>query len=201
EVRDFDTQECAFAYRTSYFKQNPQWVVLSAMFELNFVPTVSNDSADKLSKLSISSNSLHQVSKSSSAAPSSVQSSSGNTPLQTCNEIIAEREKRHLQHVKCAGSFFKNPVCTNVPGVIAQFEHDKHTTSRDGKVPAGWLIEQCGFKGKRIGNTGVHEKQALVLVNYGNATGQEILNLAEQIQQEVRDRFYIKIQPEVNIIK
>ena len=68
------------------------------------------------------------------------------------------------------------------------------------KVPAGWLIEQSGFKGKRFGDAGVHAKQALVLVNYGNATGQELLQLAKKIQETVYTNFGIRIEAEVNVI-
>jgi len=68
------------------------------------------------------------------------------------------------------------------------------------KVPAGWLIEQAGFKGKRFGDSGIHKNQALVLVNYGNATGQEILNVSKDIQETIFKKFGIHIEAEVNVI-
>ena len=68
------------------------------------------------------------------------------------------------------------------------------------KVPAGWFIEQCGWKGKRIGNVGVHDKQALVLVNFGGATGEEVLNLANKIMTAVKEKFGLGLLPEVNLI-
>ncbi|RYD81676.1 MAG: UDP-N-acetylenolpyruvoylglucosamine reductase, partial [Sphingobacteriales bacterium] len=67
------------------------------------------------------------------------------------------------------------------------------------KIPAGWLIEQCGWRGKRVGNTGSHKDQSLVLVNYGNANGEEVKNLAFEIQRSVKEKFEIDINPEVNI--
>jgi UDP-N-acetylmuramate dehydrogenase len=103
-----------------------------------------------------------------------------------------------------AGSFFKNP---EIPA--AQYEALKAqypqipgyiTSPETVKVPAGWLIEQCGWKGKQIGNTGVHKNQALVLVNYGNAKGNEIKALSEEVQQSVLEKFGISLQAEVNFI-
>lgn len=103
-----------------------------------------------------------------------------------------------------AGSFFKNPVVSSehYAKLLAQFPEMPSYPAGEHqlKIPAGWLIEQCGWKGKQIGNTGSHAKQALVLVNYGNATGREIFKLANAIQQSVKDKFEIKLEMEVNII-
>jgi UDP-N-acetylmuramate dehydrogenase len=103
-----------------------------------------------------------------------------------------------------SGSFFKNPVISE-----GDFEHLKGIYpeipsyalgDKKIKVPAAWLIDQCGLKGKRIGDAGVHKKQALVLVNYGNASGSDILDLARKVQTEVKEKFGILLEPEVNII-
>ena len=77
----------------------------------------------------------------------------------------------------------------------------KFFKEEDGiKIPAGWLIEKCGWKGKRIGNVGVHEKQALILVNYGGATGEEVISFAQQIINAVYQKFGVTLTPEVNLI-
>lgn len=103
-----------------------------------------------------------------------------------------------------SGSFFKNPIITAEAFEKVYLEHPQmpHYTVSDTlvKVPAGWLIEQCGFKGSRFGDAGVHARQALVLVNYGNATGKEILQLSKRIQETVLEKFGIAIEAEVNII-
>jgi len=101
-----------------------------------------------------------------------------------------------------AGSFFKNPVILKqqfdslkeqFPGIISYLQDDGY------KIAAAWLIEQCGWKGKRTGDAGVHENQSLVLVNYGNATGKEILDLANRIIESVDRKFGIRLEPEVNV--
>ena len=101
-------------------------------------------------------------------------------------------------------AFFKNPEISleNYNNLKQKFEHIPGYKINDGlvKVPAGWLIEQCGWKGKRVGNTGAHKDQALVLVNYGEATGQEIYTLALDIKKSVMDKFGIVISMEVNVI-
>ncbi len=103
-----------------------------------------------------------------------------------------------------AGSFFKNPVISKeqFEQLVLKYPLMPSYLQTDGniKVPAGWLIEQCGWKGKVVGHTGSHAKQALVLVNYGNATGREIWQLALDIQQSVSEKFSIEIHPEVNVV-
>ena len=103
-----------------------------------------------------------------------------------------------------AGSFFMNPVVTRqkyekLAALYPQMPHYK-VDYRHEKIPAGWMIEQCGWKGKSLGRAGVHDKQALVLVNRGGATGAEIVALSDAIRQDVKETFGIDIYPEVNII-
>ena len=103
-----------------------------------------------------------------------------------------------------AGSFFMNPVVSRAKyeELAAQYPQMPHYTidAENEKIPAGWMIEQCGWKGRSLGHAGVHDKQALVLVNLGGATGQEIVNLCDTIRRDVRNKFGIDIHPEVNII-
>ena len=103
-----------------------------------------------------------------------------------------------------AGSFFMNPIVTKVryEKLAAQYPDMPHyrVDSRHVKIPAGWMIDQCGWKGKSLGRAGVHSKQALVLVNRGGATGEEIVTLCEAIRKDVKEKFGIDIYPEVSII-
>ncbi len=104
-----------------------------------------------------------------------------------------------------AGSFFKNPIVhiDTVSELKKRFEKVPFYPVNDNsvKLPAGWLIEQCGWKGKRIGNVGVHQNQALVLVNYGGANGIEVLSLAEMVRESVFKNFSVSLEMEVNVIK
>lgn len=103
-----------------------------------------------------------------------------------------------------AGSFFVNPVVSRekYEQLAAEYPGMPHYTTDDGreKIPAGWLIEQCGWKGRTLGRAGVHHRQALVLVNKGGATGEEVLRLCETVKADVRSKFGIEIHSEVNII-
>ena len=103
-----------------------------------------------------------------------------------------------------AGSFFMNPVVSRekYESLAAKYEGMPHYTidADHEKIPAGWLIDQCGWKGRSLGRAGVHDRQALVLVNRGGATGSEIVTLCETIRRDVRERFGIDIHPEVNIV-
>lgn len=103
-----------------------------------------------------------------------------------------------------AGSFFMNPIVarSKYNELAAQYEGMPHydVDADSVKIPAGWMIDQCGWKGKSLGRAGVHDKQALVLVNRGGATGQEVVALCETIQKDVRQKFGVDIHPEVNII-
>ncbi|NOU19968.1 MAG: UDP-N-acetylmuramate dehydrogenase [Bacteroidales bacterium] len=131
----------------------------------------------------------------------------GEKSLNTIRQAIINIRKRKLPdpaELGNAGSFFKNPVVNTeiFEKIKGKFEKAPSYPVSDSvvKIPAGWLIEQCGWKGKRVGNCGVHKDQALVIVNYGNATGSEILNLAEQIQKTVLDQFGVELEMEVNIV-
>ena len=103
-----------------------------------------------------------------------------------------------------AGSFFKNPVIDAVTFNKLQYNHPQipfyHADNQQFKIPAGWLIEQAGWKGKRKGNVGVHQLQALVIINFGDASGQEIFEFSQQIIVDVKEKFGVELHREVNVI-
>ena len=189
QMKTFDNASCQFGYRESIFKKElkGQYFITAVVLRLNKTPefNVSYGAIQKtLEANNVQTLSIQEVSK----AVCQIRQSKLPDPTKIGN----------------AGSFFKNPVIKK-----KQFENLKKSfpdivgypvDDRFVKVAAGWLIENCGWKGKKVGNTGSHKDQALVLVNYGNATGKEIRELAKAIQESVWQKFEIKISPEVNII-
>ncbi|KQC29705.1 UDP-N-acetylmuramate dehydrogenase [Flagellimonas eckloniae] len=191
ELISFDKDACKFGYRDSIFKNEAK--------EKYIITSVSLKLTKQNHNLNTGYGAIETELKKMEVVYPTIQDIS--------NAVIAIRQHKlpNPKEIGNSGSFFKNPVVSrktfkrlkkNNPD-IPFYEVDQEQY----KIPAGWLIEQCGFKGKRFGDAGVHEKQALVLVNYGNATGEEILELAQLIHQEVDGKFKIRIQPEVNIIK
>ncbi len=185
--REFSTAECRYAYRESVFKSSlkGKYIITSVIFELQKQPEF------KLNYLHLEKEVIKN----------------GEVNLKNIRQtIIAIRESK-LPDPKTAGnagSFFMNPVVSKEKFRTLQSEFPQmphyYISEAEEKIPAGWLIDQCSWKGKSIGNAGVHDKQALVLVNRGGATGSEIVHLAEQIQHSVKERFGIGLQPEVNYI-
>lgn len=190
EIKNFSKEDCKFGYRESVFKNEvkDQYIITSVVFKLtkrNHKINISyGDIAQELASKNIVTPTLKDVS----------------------NAVIAIRQNK-LPDPKIlgnSGSFFKNPIISRdyFNQIKLSFPEIKHYDVSDTlvKVPAGWLIEQAGFKGKRFGDAGIHKNQALVLVNYGNATGQEIWDVSKNIQKIVFEKFGIAIEAEVNII-
>lgn len=189
-MRTFSKEDCRFGYRESIFKQEAknQYIITSVVFKLtkrnHKINTSYGDITKELALQNVTVPTLKDVS----------------------NAVIAIRQSK-LPDPKVlgnSGSFFKNPVISrsHFEKVQAQFPEIKffEVSPTEVKVPAGWLIEQAGYKGFRKGDAGVHKNQALVLVNYGSATGQDILALSREVQQAVFDKYSIAIEAEVNVI-
>lgn len=189
EIKAFTNKECQFGYRESIFKgaEKEKYIILSVTLKLtkrnHKISTSYGVIENELQKNGIKNPTIQDISKA----------------------VIAIRESKlpNPKEIGNSGSFFKNPVVSKEIFEKAQKQYPEmpfYTVSENEiKIPAGWLIEQAGFKGKRFGDAGVHEKQALVLVNYGNASGKEIYDLAKTIQQTISDKFGIEIEMEVNI--
>ncbi len=188
--REFSKRECDFGYRSSMFKREAKghYIITSVVFELTKKDHIKSTSygaiQEQLAKKSLLDPSIKDISEA----------------------VIAIRQSKlpDPKELGNSGSFFKNPVIDKeafqefkIKNPRAPFYEVSPTAF---KIPAGWLIEQAGFKGKQYGDAGVHKNQALVLVNYGNATGNEISELAIRIQKKVKEQFGIYIEPEVNII-
>ncbi len=188
--RLFSLEDCRFGYRESFFKQEGKgkFVITSVTLRLTSgehqLRTEYGTIADELEGADV----LHP------------------TITDISNAVIRIRQRKLPDPAILgnSGSFFKNPVVDK--GKLAEIQKKYEQvpfysiSEKEVKIPAAWLIDTCGFKGMRVGDAGVHEHQALVLVNYGHASGKEILDLAKKIQTEVRDTFGISIEPEVNIL-
>jgi UDP-N-acetylmuramate dehydrogenase len=190
EIKTFTNEECKFGYRESIFKQEVknQYIITSVVFKL----TKSNH------KINIDYGDIKaELAKNNVEIP---------TIKDVSNAVIAIRNTKlpNPKELGNSGSFFKNPVISKEDFLKVQqkFPEVKHfeVSPNEVKVPAGWLIENAGLKGYRKDDAGVHKNQALVLVNYGNASGQDILNLSKYVQKTVFDKYGIAIEAEVNVI-
>ncbi len=185
----FYKEDCAFDYRYSIFKGplREKYIITYAYYQLNKHSEYNisyGNLKSTLEEMGVDELSLKNISQ----AVINIRQSKLPDPMEVGN----------------AGSFFKNPIVETkfYESLKAAFDEIPGYDLADHKVkiPAAWLIEQTGWKGKRIGEIGVHAKQPLVLVNYGNGNGKEIKNLAEEVQQSVSRKFGIDLDPEVNII-
>ena len=179
-------EECYFAYRDSYFKKNPQrFIVTKVVFRLPKQWQARVHYAD-LAK---------QFSEQSSPSPEEIF-------LAVCK--IRTHKLPDPKVIGNAGSFFQNPIVPNEQYETLLHKYPGLASYPDAagkrKLAAGWLIDQCGFKGQRMGNVGVYENQALVLVNHGNGTAQDILGLAKCIQEKVKKEFGVHLEIEPNIL-
>ena len=183
---EFDKAACEFDYRSSVFKTRLKGKTIITRVQF------------KLSKKN------HQTHTQYGTLQASLQGKEMSIQNIAASVIAIRKSKLpDPAQIGNSGSFFKNPV---IP--VNQFKQLQENypeiphypdTAEKIKIPAGWLIEKLGYKGKRFGDAGVHEKQALVLVNYGNAKGVELLNLAQQIQEQVLQNFGVQLEVEVNI--
>lgn len=190
ELETFNAENCEFDYRNSIFKNKAKdkYIITSVVFKLKKTPhnLLTNYGAinEALKELQVENPTITDIS----------------------NAVIRIRQQKlpNPKELGNSGSFFKNPVITNKQFEILKKDFPEIPNYKIGendiKIPAGWLIESAGLKGYREGDAGVHKNQALVLVNYGEASGKEILNLAKKVQTKVLRKFRIRLEPEVNII-
>jgi UDP-N-acetylmuramate dehydrogenase len=187
ELREFSLADCAFGYRDSVFKhQTGRWLILRVRLKLSFATSLHLDYGPVRQRLQ-------------------EQGIKEPTPIQVSRAICAIRSEKLPDPATLgnAGSFFKNPVVSAQlaqqikllhPGLVAY-----PLPGGQVKLAAGWLIEQAGWKGFREGDAGVHALQSLVLVNYGTASGLELLSLARRIQTDILERFGVALEMEPNV--
>ncbi len=185
----FSKNDCAFGYRESVFKNKfkNQFAITSVTFRLN-----------KKAQYHVSYGAINQELESMGIKELSI--------ISVAQAVMNIRNSKlpNPSLIGNAGSFFKNPEITNEEFNYLKLSHPSltgyQTIDNKMKIAAGWLIEQCGWKGFRDGDAGCYDKQALVLVNYGNATGQQVFQLSESIITSVQQQFGITLQREVNVI-
>lgn len=185
EKRSFVTDECCYAYRQSIFKNEfkGQYAITYVTYKLKVRPTL---------KLSYGNMKALLEKK--------------NVTVSDVRQFIIDTRNAKLPDPKVlgnAGSFFMNPVVSRDKFLEIQKDYPQlpyYEVENGVKIPAGWMIEQCGWKGKSLGKAGVHEKQALVLVNLGGASSEEIVTLCNAVCKDVKETFGIDIHPEVNFI-
>ena len=189
EIKTFYNSDCHFGYRESVFKKNQKgkYIITTVYFEL-----------ERNGELNINYGAIK--------AKLEEKGIDNPTPKDVSDSVIEIRTSKlpDPKEIGNSGSFFKNPVITESAFRLIHEEYPQAPFYKlergDVKVPAGWLIETSGWKGYRKGDAGVHKNQALVLVNYGNATGKEIIDLANEIKKDIVTKFGIDLEIEVNII-
>jgi len=186
-VKEFSNDQCRFRYRDSIFKGElrGRYLITRVYFRLSSSPKLSLEYGslkDEINKL-------------------------GSTSLENIRKIVINARRSKLpdpEQIFNAGSFFKNPVVEISVADDLMTRYPKIPVFKDKtggiKLAAGWLIEQCGWKGKRIGDAGIHDRQALIIVNHGNATGKELFDLSEKVKKSVAERFGIILEREVEVI-
>lgn len=186
--KTFDKQGCKFGYRDSVFKNElkGKFIITHVTLRLNKAPEVNTKYralSESLEEKGISDPNIKDIS----------------------DTVIDIRQSKlpDPAEIGNTGSFFKNPVISKEAFKELQQKYPEipnYPAGDEIKIPAAWLIDQCGWKGKQVGDAGVHKVHALVIVNYGNATGEEIIKLAEKIRSSVFEKFGVELIPEVNIV-
>jgi UDP-N-acetylmuramate dehydrogenase len=186
-IQVFSNGECEFSYRNSIFKNSKKskYLVTRVYYRLTVSPLLNlnyGSLKEEVNKL-------------------------GGETLKNVRQAVINIRRNKLPDPEItgnAGSFFKNPVMLSTDAAQIKKDYPLMPAYEDQsgytKLAAGWLIDQCGWKGKRTGDAGVHDKQALVLINYGNATGKEIYNLSEEIKKSVHEKFNVLLEREVEVV-
>jgi UDP-N-acetylmuramate dehydrogenase len=186
-IKEFSKSDCRFEYRNSIFKNEikGKYLIIRVYYRLIINPLLKLDYGslnDEIKKL-------------------------GEVTLKNVRQAVINIRRSKLpdpEIIGNAGSFFKNPVVSSSTAESLKKRYPRIPAYEDPsaviKLAAGWLIDQCGWKGKRIDDAGVHDKQALVLVNYGKATGKEIYNLSEAIKKSVQEKFGVELEREVEVV-